>query len=63
MIYNDRYTRTSVRVIKTGILVIQSLVVTIHTTMFNIYKFCFLPTQCIYVFCVDLRKNSHYFPI
>jgi hypothetical protein len=21
-----------------------------------------LPTQCIYVFCVDLRTNSHYFP-
>jgi hypothetical protein len=22
-----------------------------------------LPTQCIYVFCVDLRTNSDYFPI
>ena len=22
-----------------------------------------LPTKCIYVFCVDLRTNSHYFPI
>ena len=23
-------------------------------------KFCVLPTQCIYVFCVDLRTNSDY---
>jgi hypothetical protein len=22
-----------------------------------------LPTQCIYVFCVDLRTNSDYFPV
>jgi hypothetical protein len=22
-----------------------------------------LPTQCIYVFCVDLRKNSDYFTV
>ena len=26
-------------------------------------KFYVLPTQFIYVFCVDLRTNSHYFPI
>jgi len=30
---------------------------------FNIQQFCVLPTQCIYVFCVDLRTNSDYFPI
>ena len=30
---------------------------------FNIQQFYVLPTQCIYVFCVDLRNNSHYFPI
>jgi hypothetical protein len=30
---------------------------------FNIKQFYVLPTQCIYVFCVDLRTNSHYFPI
>ena len=30
---------------------------------FNIQQFYVLPTQCIYVFCVDLRKNSDYFPI
>jgi hypothetical protein len=23
----------------------------------------FLPTQCIYVFCVDLRTNSDYFTV
>ena len=30
---------------------------------FNIQQFYVLPTQCIYVFCADLRTNSHYFPI
>jgi hypothetical protein len=30
---------------------------------FNTHKFYVLPTQCVYVFCVDLRTNSDYFPI
>jgi hypothetical protein len=30
---------------------------------FNIHKFYFLPTQCIYVFCMDLRTNSDYFSV
>jgi len=30
---------------------------------FNTQQFYVLPTQCIYVFCVDLRTNSDYFPI
>ena len=30
---------------------------------YNIHKLHVLPTQCIYVFCVDLRTNSDYFPI
>ena len=30
---------------------------------FNIQQFYVLPTQCIYVFCVDLRTNRDYFPI
>ena len=38
-------------------------VVTICTIKFTIYKSYVLPTQCIYVFCVDLRTNSYYFPI
>ena len=29
---------------------------------FNIQQFYVQPTQCIYVFCVDLRTNSDYFP-
>jgi len=29
----------------------------------NIQQFSVQPTQCIYVFCVDLRTNSDYFPI
>jgi hypothetical protein len=33
-------------------------------TFFDIDKqFYVLPTHCIYVFCVDLRTNSDYFPI
>ena len=28
---------------------------------FNLQQFYVLPTQCIYVFCVDLRTNSDYF--
>jgi len=32
-------------------------------SQFNIQQFYVLPTQCIYVFCVDLRTNSDYFPI
>jgi len=27
---------------------------------FNIEEFYILPTQCLYVFCVDLRKNSDF---
>ena len=30
---------------------------------FNTQNFHVLPTQCIYVFCVDLRTNSDYSPI
>ena len=30
---------------------------------FNIQQLYVLPTQCIYLFCVDLRTNSDYFPI
>jgi len=30
---------------------------------FNIQQFYVLLTQCICVFCVDLRTNSDYFPM
>jgi hypothetical protein len=30
---------------------------------FNIQQFYVLPTQCIYVFCVDLITNSDYFTV
>jgi hypothetical protein len=30
---------------------------------YNVHQFYVLPTQCIYVFYVDLRTNSDYFPI
>ena len=29
---------------------------------FNIHNSTFCPHSCIYVFCVDLRTNSDYFP-
>jgi hypothetical protein len=38
-------------------------VVTVRTARFNVQQFYVLPTQCVYVFCVDLRTNSDYFPI
>jgi len=44
-------------------LTLWTPVVTICTARFNIQQFYVLPTQCIYVFCVDLRTNSDYFPI
>ena len=35
------------------VLTLYSTVVTMCTNGFNIHKFYVLPTQCIYVFCVD----------
>ena len=35
----------------------------IDSSYFKIQPFYVLPTQCIYVFCVDLRTNSDYFPV
>jgi hypothetical protein len=35
----------------------------VPTTSFNIQKSYMLPTQCNYVFCMDLRTNSSCFPI
>jgi hypothetical protein len=40
-----------------------SLVVTICTTSLTLKRSTFCPHSCIYVFCVDLRTNSDYFPI
>jgi len=41
----------------------KSRAVAICTTRLNVQKFHVLSTQCIYVFCMDLRTNSDYFPI
>jgi len=38
-------------------------VVIIMYHQFNIQQFYVLPTQCIYVFCADMRTNSDYFLI
>jgi hypothetical protein len=34
-----------------------------NSPRFNIQQLHVLPTQCICVFCVDLRTNSDYFPL
>jgi hypothetical protein len=34
-----------------------------HHHVQHSFKFYVLPTQYSYVFCVDLRTNSDYFPI
>jgi hypothetical protein len=44
-------------------LSVPELLAPLHATEFNIQQFHVLPTQCIYVFCVDLRTNSDYFSI
>ena len=46
-----------------GVLALYSSVVTLRTIWFDFQKFCVLPTQCICVFCVDLRTNCDYFPV
>ena len=38
-------------------------VVTVCNTSLTFKQFYVLPTQCIYVFCVDLRTNSDYFTV
>jgi len=44
-------------------LTYKTPVVILCTAKFNTQPFYVLPTQCIYVFCVDLRTNSDYFSI
>jgi len=44
-------------------LTLQQLTGTLCTTRFNNHKLYVLPTQRIYVFCMDIRANSDYFPI
>jgi hypothetical protein len=41
---------------------LSSPVVTLYTSRFNSKQLHVLPTQCIYVFSIDLRTNSDYFP-
>ena len=45
------------------LLTFQSLRISSCIISFDSQQFYVLPTQCIYVFCVDLRTNSDYFPI
>ena len=47
------------------LIVLKLLKITGHYMyrQFNIQQFYVLPTHCVYVFCVDLRTNSDYFPI
>ena len=43
-------------------LTFYSPVITIYTTSLTFTNSPFCPHSCIYVFCVDLRTNSDYFP-
>jgi hypothetical protein len=40
------------------LLKVETPVVTVCTTRFNVEIFYVLPTQCIYILSIDLRKNS-----
>jgi hypothetical protein len=40
-------------------LTFSSLAVSLRTTRFNIQQLYVLPTQCIHVFCTDLRTESN----
>jgi len=44
------------------VLTLYSPVVTLCTSWFNIQQYYVLPTQHIYVFCLDLRKKQRLFP-
>ena len=44
-------------------LTLYSPVVTICTASLTFNNSTFCPHSCVYVFCVDLRTNSDYFPI
>jgi len=46
-----------------GIREVETVYLLVNSQYFIVKWFSFLPTHCIYVFCVDLRTNSDYFPI
>ena len=58
--YSNRISCHTQRRAKENVLNIglQSTAGTVCTEWLDGVKFYFLPTQCIYVFCVDLRTNS-----
>jgi len=43
-------------------LVLSCLLVISSTTRLSIKQFNILPTQCIYVLCMNVRIHSDYFP-
>jgi hypothetical protein len=43
--------------------VVGTDVITVCTAWFNVQQFYVLPTQCIFVFCMDLRTGSDYFTL
>jgi hypothetical protein len=38
-------------------------VITLYITKFNTHRIYILLTQCIYVFCMDIKTNSNYFSV
>ena len=44
-------------------LTVWSLVVTLYATRLSVPKYRVLPTERVFVFCVDVVTDSDYFPI
>ena len=44
-----------------NVLIVHRTMVTICTASLTFSNYAFCPHSCIYVFCVGLRTNSHYF--
>jgi hypothetical protein len=40
-----------------------SFCIVVYTAVYNIQRIYVLSTKCIYVFCMDLRAKSNYFPV
>jgi len=45
------------------LFILYTLLASLCTASLTLQKSHVLPTQCIYVFCVDLRTNCDYFPV
>ena len=58
---NRPWTKSSKQVILA--VTLQSVVVSVYTIRFNVRKFYVLSTHTNYVFCMDIKTKSDYFPV